>query len=195
MMKQITLVLLLLALVLVAGCVKVNDKIVVPSQEEIKILEDIQEHSEKTIIEPVELDLSDPLIAKCKDELDKCKQGLLDRNDDITFEILKMEKFVPAQNDYGVQESYLQANEFYNSHKGFTQTSMDNNLQNSNIEYKGPLDIYHIFPLVLTAGKRFVRPEVWKKMGRPGSPNELPVVLICYKDGTLLVASKSDLGC
>lgn len=195
-MKQITLILLLLTFVLVAaGCSNVNDKVIVPSQEEIKIFEQIEEHSEKTIIEPVELDLSDPLITKCKEELDKCKQSLLDRGDDLTFEILKMEKFVPAQNDYGVQESYLQADEFYNAHKGFTQGSMDTDLQNSNIEYKGPLDMYNIFPLVLTAGKRFVRPEVWKEMGKPGSPNELPIVLICYKDGTLLGKSKGDLGC
>lgn len=195
-MKQITLILLLLTFVLVAvGCSNANDKVIVPSQEEIKILEQIQEHSEKTIIEPVEIDLSDPLITKCKGELDKCKQSLLDRGDDLTFEILKMEKFVPAQNDYGVQESYLLADEFYNTHKGLSQVSMDSNLQNSNIEYKGPLDMYNIFPLILAAGKRFVRPEVWKEMGKIGSTNELPIVLICYKDGTLLGKSKGDLGC
>ena len=194
-MKRTKLILLLLALILIIGCAKIGDKTVIPGKEEIKSLKEIKEYSEKTIIAPVELDLSDPLIAKCKEQLDKCKQSLIDSKSDFTFEILEMEKFEPAQGDYGLQESYLKAEEFYSAHRRSSQTSILSDLQNNNLRYNTQLTMFNVFPVVLTAGKTFVRPEVLEKMGIKGQPNELPIVLICYKDGTLLGESKAGLGC
>lgn len=185
-MKFYILLCLFLTTILISGCAQSDGPKIVPSEEELETLEEIEEHSKETIekIEPVELDLSDPMIAKCKEELDKCKQQMLENNNDFTFDILKIEKFKEPQ-------QFWDAGEFYNSYKGWSQPSLADELSKSGY-YALNADSY---PLILAAGKVHLRQEVWKELGHSGPPNELPKVAVCVGGGTLIKSFKDEFGC
>lgn len=180
------LLIILLIVVLTSGCAQNDSLKIIPSEEELETLEEIEEHSKQTIekIGPAELDLSDPLIAKCKEELDKCKQQMLENDNDLTFDILKMEKF-EGSNQFNDAEA------FYNNYKGLAQSSVISELSNAGYNI---LNI-NTYSLVLAANKVHLRPEVWKELGHSGPPNELPKVTICINGGTLLRSSKDAIGC
>ncbi len=166
----------LIALVLVlSGCTSGTIK---PTEEETKTIEEMQQQSEETLERTenleVEIDLSDPAVAKCKEAIDRCNQLSLEGRSDFVFEPVQMQKFIEP-------DQYIEANQFFNNYKGYTQMSVMGELQ----LYDPDVSILNMpSPVVLAAGKYHVRDELWVERGNAGSPVVMPLVFICINGNT-----------
>lgn len=110
----------------------------------------------------------DPLITKCKASYNSCKDVSTQKYD-LSISLIKTEKF----------EDKSKAQEFYNTWKGPLQMGLDTEL--TLFDYNKKVEDF--IPLVLFATK--VR----------GPEGQIPVVLICDKNGDLIKFSKSALLC